>query len=52
MPSYIMILNYTIFFSLNQVSLTALDTFFSGDPITGSASFFRVFFCDQPELAP
>ena len=50
MPSYIS--NYPIFFSLNQVLLTALDTFFFGDLITGSASFFRFFFATSLSLRP
>ena len=40
------------FFSLNQVLLTALDTFFFGDLITGSASFFRFFFATSLSLRP
>ena len=37
------------FFSLNQVLLTALDTFFFGDQAPHPSSGL---YCDQPELAP
>ena len=48
MPSYI--LNYPIFFSLNQVLLTALDTFFFGDQAPHpSSGFFATSLSLRPE---